>query len=104
MQPEVKARWVAALRSGKYRQGKMALRQETGKYCCLGVLYEQAGGEWGRSSFCGDVATITYDFALLPEAFLQRVSLTDGQQHTLSKMNDDGATFAEIADYIEANL
>lgn len=32
-----KAKWVAALRSGKYKQGKGFLLDENGKYCCLGV-------------------------------------------------------------------
>lgn len=39
MNREVKEKWVAALRSGKYVQGENALFSE-GKYCCLGVLYE----------------------------------------------------------------
>lgn len=35
----VAKKWVAALRSGKYKQGKGALHQKTGnKFCCLGVL------------------------------------------------------------------
>lgn len=45
MNPEIKARWVAALRSGQYRQGKGRLCCEMGggsSYCCLGVLCEIA--------------------------------------------------------------
>lgn len=43
MDPEIKAKWIEALRSGKYKQGHSHLRQrdkETGeeRYCCLGVL------------------------------------------------------------------
>ena len=37
MNPEMKAKWVEALRSGEYKQGKGALRRE-GMFCCLGVL------------------------------------------------------------------
>lgn len=33
----VKKLWVAALRSGKYKQGKGQLKTDRG-YCCLGVL------------------------------------------------------------------
>lgn len=36
MVPELKAKLVAALRSGKYKQSTGALRQDEG-YCCLGV-------------------------------------------------------------------
>lgn len=41
MNPEVKAAWVAALRSGKYQQGQRRLCVEDGgerRFCCLGVL------------------------------------------------------------------
>lgn len=41
MNPEVKALWNAALRSGKYEQTTESLSRE-GKYCCLGVLCEVA--------------------------------------------------------------
>jgi hypothetical protein len=45
--------WLEALRSGKYRQGKNALRIKGSRanvrdqYCCLGVLHEVCGGKWG---------------------------------------------------------
>ena len=45
MNPEVKALWVTALRSGEYEQGRGALIQiDEGKqtYCCLGVLCDLA--------------------------------------------------------------
>jgi hypothetical protein len=37
MNPEVKQKWIDALRSDKYEQGSEKLRSVTG-YCCLGVL------------------------------------------------------------------
>ena len=37
MNNTIKKRWVAALRSGKYRQGTEALRSGN-TFCCLGVL------------------------------------------------------------------
>lgn len=47
MNPEIKTRWVAALRSGNYRQGKKKLAQQMTRtmpmtHCCLGVLCELA--------------------------------------------------------------
>lgn len=45
MNPEIKADWLTALRSGEYKQGKGFLKNEvtgTAKYCCLGVLCELA--------------------------------------------------------------
>lgn len=44
MNPEIKARWVRALREGQLEdgtpieQGKRRLETEDGKFCCLGVL------------------------------------------------------------------
>ena len=37
MNPEVKQKWIDALRSGDYEQGSEKLRGVNG-YCCLGVL------------------------------------------------------------------
>ena len=38
--------WLAALRSGEYKQGQMRLHKSDETYCCLGVLLEVAGFEW----------------------------------------------------------
>lgn len=32
--------WIAALRSGKYKQGRMLLQSREGEFCCLGVACE----------------------------------------------------------------
>src|SRR5689334_5152197 len=61
LKPEVKAKWTAALRSGKYKQGYRQLRvnqyvsdergillpkeKQTYHYCCLGVLADLAVAE-----------------------------------------------------------
>lgn len=41
MNPEIKAQWLSALRSGEYEQGRGQLKND-GKYCCLGVLCDLA--------------------------------------------------------------
>lgn len=35
---ELVKQWVEALRSGKYKQGRQALRNRNDEFCCLGVL------------------------------------------------------------------
>ncbi len=43
MNPEVKALWVGALRSGKYKQGRGRLHDPAdNSFCCMGVLCELA--------------------------------------------------------------
>ncbi len=37
MNPEVKARWVAALRSGEYKQATGVLRRGGKSFCCLAI-------------------------------------------------------------------
>jgi hypothetical protein len=39
LDPDVKAKWVAALRSGNYEQGYHLLKYDN-RYCCLGVFCE----------------------------------------------------------------
>ena len=95
MEKELRDRWVAALRSGEYKQGKSALRRD-GKYCCLGVLREIIhpgchASKWNKGQYLSTVA-------------LRSVRFGERIQITLGEMNDHGSTFSEIADYIEANL
>lgn len=43
MNPDIKALWLEALRSGEYKQGVGVLHNETeDTYCCLGVLCDVA--------------------------------------------------------------
>lgn len=89
MTSEQKAKWLAALRSGEYSQCKDKL-QAGGSYCCLGVAAE-LGIARAQGMF------------VLDEDFLGPAS-RDGIQETLSNMNDNGASFAEIADFIEREI
>lgn len=47
MNLELIREWVDALRSGKYEQGRLALRSKDDKYCCLGVLCDVAKNKLG---------------------------------------------------------
>ena len=89
-----KERWVKALRSGKYKQGKGHLHAN-GKYCCLGVLRQIVTPGSLIESENGD---------LLPNFLLQKVCLHHETQDRLADMNDTGWTFESIANYIEKRL
>ena len=107
MNPEIKTRWVEALRSGKYIQGSNALRYLTADkeehWCCLGVL-------------CDLVAPKAW---VAPVGLPRRFSHLDGadgmpsagvrdaadlpprQAQDLARLNDEGYSFEDIAKEIE---
>lgn len=118
MDPEVKARWVAALRSGEYRQTKESLKDSRG-HCCLGVLCDLYAKEAGRSRWGKDLSSkADGDFSTHNEdkgipcvvvgiwsgLDTRAVVLIGGDEKPLYAHNDDGCTFAEIADAIESQL
>jgi hypothetical protein len=125
MNPQIKAEWMARLRSGEFEQGKRAL-QKNGKFCCLGVLSEIAAdaGVAERCSFNsvngdGDpVVSVRYnDYTGTLSSEIGRWSGLYGLEvpdeagdpvnveTMLMHMNDHlGKTFPEIADWVEENL
>jgi hypothetical protein len=100
---EFKEKWVKALRSGRYKQGKDTLYSR-GKYCCLGVACRVGGLPAGKIKSC--YIELPSEQAAVPE-ILHCVSGPIRSVDTwriLAQMNDGGKSFAEIADYIEQNL
>ena len=120
MDPVLKERWIAALLSGGYEQGRSALRREDPvhghTYCCLGVLadlIDPTGWErlesdsqefWKGSSMT----------SMLPSDVC---GIDLGIQHSLARANDGapltsndpgyedrGTDFATIAGWIRDNL
>lgn len=115
MKAEIKERWVKALRSGQYNQGRHALKTPGDTYCCLGVLCELAKedgiGDWdGRRSFV--VSERDYSSGSLPlgvqewaETDLDPEVTHEGKIKSLSALNDEfKLSFDEIADLVEAQL
>jgi hypothetical protein len=100
--PEIKAKWVEALRSGRYQQATGKLMTEEG-YCCLGVLCEVAGLPIALDGF----NVVGADLGEDDNGYRPINELVGGRDLValLYEMNDDERkTFPEIADYIEANL
>ena len=122
LQPHIKEAWLKALRSGKYRQGTERLRTENG-FCCLGVLCDigekkawehsnpklNAPPEWiyvyGDERHVGDLDPDHLAVAHVQPSKLMKVMGLDRMAHVqLVEMNDNGMSFAQIADWIEDNL
>ena len=105
---ELKSKWLKALRSGRYKQGKSRLRQiANGKelHCCLGVLGRVMRVKWAEDAMYYSVKDNGVCHGVwLPTSLLKKVGLSNDEQGTLGGMNDGGYTFKEIADYIEKQL
>ena len=97
MNPDVKAAWVAALRSGAYTQGTGMLRRDLGgkvEHCCLGVLHEvMRPGEPVPAA------------GWLPTRLVYEAGLPRHEHANLVSLNDRcGYDFSQIAAYVEARL
>lgn len=102
---EIVEKWCAALRSGKYKQCTSRLKVDTA-YCCLGVLGEVVCG-----LPIGDAYPLFYltmdDWLSLgfPAYCTNELGEVRDTQKFLAEMNDEeGKSFAEIADWIEEHL
>lgn len=119
MKPELKTKWITALRSGNYAQVTGYLRKEdaTYSYCCLGVLCDiidpngWSGDEWFSEDYC----EVDYgqDGQIFPECqdaeldgyMLEQVGLSEKIHAQLIHLNDDEKQdFKVIADYIEREV
>jgi hypothetical protein len=133
MKADIKERWVAALRSGEYRQAEGYLRTEEG-FCCLGVLCELAVQDGvilpakRTSVMPRDVVSPPHwiydgtDTKALPYSVMLWAGLHEvdptvctsveadddifGRHSNLAELNDSGGvyTFDRLADLIENSL
>ena len=127
MNQDVKQKWIAALRSGDYKQTREQLRRNgENSYCCLGVLtdlYDKDETVKSEDRWCGDLYSYTCGEAkykaesVLPQPVMEwagleeynptvRYSLdtTDSELDILSLayLNDhEKLSFKQIADLIE---
>ena len=113
MKKEIAEKWVAALRSGEYKQYTSFLADAARtQHCCLGVLCELAIKDgMGIEASCDDTRTYTRfdgEGSRLPKYVMAwantgaSVAVTD--RYSLDKlalMNDNGSSFKEIAATIE---
>lgn len=110
MNPELKSKWLEALRSGNYKQAHGKLKTDKG-YCCLGVLCEVAGLQGEVSRYYSSPDRTIYMFgthsevSFFPEELRSIACISEKNRRVLMEMNDnDRKSFAEIADWIQRNL
>jgi hypothetical protein len=82
---DLKERWVAALRSGDYEQGKDTLKSDN-KFCCLGVLLDIHDSEcWDRKIECDKYDSL-YRLGLDAEQVSKCISMNDTRSMSFSKI------------------
>lgn len=122
MNKDPKAKWLAALRSGEYKQVKGVLKSPDGCFCCLGVLTDVYAQEHGLEFTDSVDDSLNYN-GLLSEPVAKWAGLTEcspevvatvttangtklrGEKRGLPLLNDHyDFDFNQIADLIEAQL
>ena len=113
MNQEIKRRWIEALRSGQYKQGKSCLRGLDDTFCCLGVLtdlyVQEHGKKWIQSSnFNCNFFTFDGEGGVLPRSVIKWAGIYYENpvigDFNLATFNDQGKSFTEIADLINQHL
>lgn len=114
MKPDILKKWVSALRSGKYKQGKEQLKKLNGqpKFCCLGVLcdlHAKATGKQWRDNKDEHTGYYLHEYGELPEQVKKWAGLESsnptligkGEYKSAAGLNDSGKRFITIANLIE---
>lgn len=96
--------WIAALRSGKYKQGEARLR-ERDTFCCLGVACDISKlDEWREEKYLGASLSLPLKVQFYFGIQGSEGSMSDRDYHALTGMNDCGESFQKIAAVIEEEL
>lgn len=130
MNPEVKEKWIAALRSGEYTQCTGRLRRKEVGFCCLGVLTDihikENNGVWVEEGFFqlnpsltgeimenGGLSNIVKTWAGLDSPNPAFYNIDTEQEHgnkcnkwysAVDANDTDRKSFLEIADLVEKYL
>ncbi len=102
-------KWIRALRSGKYKQGKFSLHTKKDRFCCLGVACKIFEKELKVSE---NSENYLYDKhgSSLPKKMINKLGLvgsfgkSKSCKSTLADLNDmEGYSLKKIADHLEEN-
>ncbi len=109
--PDIKAKWLAALRSGTYKQG-IGLLCANDHYCCLGVLSKLQGRltadaesfyDEDQSKAFPPTMSLCYSNPL--HFLMDYCALRhEDKSYNLAALNDSGVPFSTLADIIEYAL
>lgn len=104
---EFKTKWLAALRSGEYKQGRAQLHNRAqNTFCCLGVACKIVAPDKEIPN-ASHILHHYEDFKDVPtilKGYHNNSSSSDHPVYKLISMNDRGKSFEDIANWIEKNL
>lgn len=113
MKQEIAKQWVAALRSGQYKQGRRRLRSAADKFCVLGVLCNLhaqahpgiAARQKRNTTYMGEAFTLPPDVMKWSGISTKDGAYTEWKYRTsLVISNDSGNySFNDLADKIRSN-
>jgi hypothetical protein len=113
MNKEIKEKWIAALRSGNYVQGREFLckrdyNPKEYRFCCLGVLCDLSNpSRWHHEEDNNSLYELENDIYgndMPTRDFLESLGIAWNTAEILANMNDGGEPFSKIATHIEENL
>ncbi len=106
MDQQIKQLWVDALRSGDYKQGRLALRTEDDRFCVMGVLCNIHAQHYPKIAATCKVKGEYLEFCeAAPKLVIEWAQLTKGEAYGLVYKNDTNMqTFEQLANYIEEKL
>lgn len=115
MNKQIKARWLKALGSGKYKQGTRMLCDKDGNMCCLGVLTDlyiksknrtlkhKLKWKWDTNNQEG--FALNGEALVLPDAVIKWAETGSDNpevaKHALSKHNDGGTEYNDHGGEVE---
>ena len=106
MKKDVMEKWVAALRSGEYKQGRGWLISKENEYCCLGVLCEISPTDLNQNynNLFPNGSTLRWAGLKTNDGRLPKIYKTKKEpSNLLTDLNDRGLSFKQIANIIEHN-
>lgn len=113
MKKDIKDKWVAALRSGEYKQTIATLNYNNERFCCLGVLCELAIQDGVELSKKQDLGFYRYNNTetQLPKPVMEWAGIKTADAcykakrkynpENLAQKNDEGRSFKQIANIID---
>lgn len=100
-------KWIAALRSGEYGQGKGTLGNAVDGYCCLGVAGRVIGctdDMLKGAVFEENLGIPSKIYSTIPDILKGAGRDHDFVDNVVTQNDHDNKSFPEIADWIEQNV